>query len=91
MITTMSRAQSLFAMGNHNSIFCNYILFAHIANASPPINFPSPLGEWIGVRLWDMGGVSVLTYNHTTSSISLLYITDPTPNPSPTGAGNHCG
>ena len=56
-----------------------------------PLKFPSPFGEGAGVRPRGRGGVSVF-YPHTTFSIFfylLPLIADPTPIPSPTGAGKH--
>ena len=68
-----------------------------------PLKFPSPIGEGFlpckrpsaerGVRPWGRGGVSVFlpTQHLLCSPVSCLNITDPTPIPSPTGAGSHCG
>ncbi len=53
-----------------------------------PCKFPSPLGEGLGVRLGGRGGDSVFN-PRTTSFIFFLNVTDPTPFPSPAGAGKH--
>ena len=56
-----------------------------------PLKFPSPFGEGLGVRLGVRGGVSILSTLDTLlrPSVSVINITDPTPIPSPAGAGRH--